>query len=57
MADYIKREDALKLLRVSAVNKYPTSFYVGILAAAQEIENIPAADVAPVVHGRWEKHI
>jgi hypothetical protein len=45
MADYIKREDALKLLRVSAVNKYPNSFYVGMLAAAQEIENIPAADV------------
>ena len=44
MADYIKREDALKLLRGSAVAKYPMSFYMGILAAAQEIENMPAVE-------------
>jgi hypothetical protein len=45
MAEYIKREDALKLLRVSAVKKYPMSFYMGILAAAQEIENMPVEKV------------
>lgn len=48
MAKYIELEAALKLLRVSAVKKYPSSFYVGILAAAQEIENMPAADVVLV---------
>lgn len=43
--DRISRSGALKILRESAVKKYPTSFYLGILAAAQEIENMPAADV------------
>lgn len=44
MAEYIKREDALLKLMQD-----------GCLASSIEsIKNIPAADVAPVVHGRWE---
>lgn len=44
MAEYIKREDALLKLMQD-----------GCLASRIEsIKNIPAADVAPVVHGRWE---
>lgn len=43
MAEYIKREDALLKLMQD-----------GCLASSIEsIKNIPAADVAPVVHGRW----
>nr|DAD70424.1 MAG TPA: zinc-ribbon domain protein [Siphoviridae sp. ctnhN1] len=45
MAEYIKREDALLKLMQD-----------GCLASSIEsIKNIPAADVAPVVHGRWEQ--
>lgn len=43
MAEYIERETAIKEL--------------GYYPAAQEyIRGIPAADVAPVRHGRWEKY-
>jgi hypothetical protein len=41
MAEYIKRE---------AVKRLVNNNFSGLLAA---IDSIPAADVAPVVHGRW----
>lgn len=57
MAEYIKREAILDLLK----NKYqdmsamPASYYKGFQYALKTIEKIkPAADVAPVRHGRWE---
>lgn len=53
MAEYIDREAAIKMMRGSAIAKYPLSFSFGILAAADELQNMPDADVAPVVHGRW----
>jgi hypothetical protein len=53
MAEYIEREALLKVLRGSAVAKYPASFAMGLFAAADEVSKLPAADVAPVVHGRW----
>ena len=53
MAEYISKEALLKVLRGSAVGKYPASFYMGLFAAASEVEKISAADVAPVRHGRW----
>lgn len=53
MAEYIEREDAIGMLRGSAIAKYPLSFYFGIFASADELEKLPAADVAPVRHGRW----
>lgn len=56
MAEYIEREALLKVLRGSAVGKYPMSFYMGLFAAANEVEKTPAADVVPVVHGRWIEH-
>lgn len=51
MAEYIEREALLK-------NRY--NIYVGFLGSVpvvnvKDIDNAPAADVAPVVHGRWEK--
>lgn len=56
MNEYIEREAALKILRGSAVGKYPASFYMGLFAAASEVEKIPAADVAPVVRCKDCKH-
>lgn len=56
MAEYIKREAAIK-----AVEK---ADYTAISSDADDckadylreiIESVPAADVAPVVHGRWER--
>lgn len=42
MAEYIERETAKKVL----------AFGVGV-TAANALDKVPAADVAPVVHGRW----
>lgn len=56
MAEYIEREALLKVLRGSAVAKYPASFAMGLFAAADEVSKLPAADVVPVVRGRWEVH-
>ena len=38
MAEYIEREAVLKILRGSAVAKYPSSFYVGLFAAGTECQ-------------------
>lgn len=49
MAEYIEREKAIDVI-VKAVD-------AGFAATAEDLaailENLPAADVAPVVHGRW----
>ena len=44
MADFIRREDALKVL----CNNYA-------YAAMDVIKRLPAADVAEVHHARWEE--
>lgn len=43
MAEYINREKAKHLLHIEYA-----------YAAEQLLDEIPAADVAPVVHGRWK---
>lgn len=45
MAEYIKRTDALRIV----------DEHHGARQAYQRIRKIPAADVAPVVHGRWKR--
>jgi rubredoxin len=45
MAEYIKREAVIDLI---------THRYENSEICTQELNSIPAADVAPVVHGRWE---
>lgn len=45
MAEYIEREAVIDLI---------TRRYENPEICAQEINSIPTADVAPVVHGRWE---
>ena len=47
MAEYLKREAVLDLI---------TRRYENPEICTQEINSIPAADVAPVVHGRWFYH-
>ena len=46
MAEYIEREKALECLKIA---RGYCSFAYG------EITRLPAADVAPVRHGRWEE--
>lgn len=53
MDEYIERDAAIRMLRGSAIEKYPLSFSSGIFASADELEKLPAYDVAPVRHGRW----
>lgn len=43
MSDYINRKEFLE--HMNRTNRYFTVKF--------DIENFPAADVAPVVHGRW----
>lgn len=45
MDEYISREKAKRLLHIEYA-----------YAAEQLLDEIPAADVAPVVHGRWVTH-
>lgn len=51
MAEYIEREEALAALMYAMCG---TGFQV---TAMREVRRIPAADVAPVVHGRWIKGV
>lgn len=53
MAEYIKREVALDAI-TNLAGKAPTrSAYETAWKSARALKKIPAADVAPVVHGRW----
>ena len=49
--DYIRREDAKAVLQEKVFHNLTDEFY----GAMQAIDELPAADVAPVVHARWEK--
>ena len=51
--EYISRAAAVELLRDTVAEGYPTPFHLGLYAAAKAIEALPAADVRPVVRGRW----
>ena len=59
MAKYIKLEDLMKFpIRLDHYDKEHGSkdFIYGIETMLEYAENLPAADVAPVVHGRWESN-
>ena len=53
MAEYIERKDLLELYRMDdpILNE---NGHVPLPVIRQNIIDIPAADVAPVRHGRWE---
>lgn len=56
MAEYIERNSAVVLLRergLEAGEKIGPVFANGIFDAVRFLGSFPAADVAPVVHGRW----
>ena len=51
MSDYIKRE----AIKYETWTTWPLCEQI-IVVRKKTIESIPAADVAPVRHGRWEHH-
>lgn len=52
MNDYIKRELAVE--RLEKLGKVVTNVGVAYICAAQQaMDELPPADVAPVVHGHW----
>lgn len=53
--DYIKREDALTGLEDSDIGFCDDEPIQTRNSALKIIQNIPAADVRPVVHGKWVK--
>lgn len=54
MTDYISREAAMNFeLSVKADPAEIQAITKGMALYAEHISSIPAADVAPVVHGRW----
>lgn len=56
MAEYIEREVALKICETEYQDRLRMLDYCGDTVAwniGGEIKALPAADVAPVVHGRW----
>jgi hypothetical protein len=56
MSDYIERETILKKLRGECLARYPPYCIMGILSAANEVANVPAADGRPVILCRDCKH-
>lgn len=54
--EYIEREAALEATTYNPlVEPDPTDIiYLTLVTAQKNIRKIPAADVAPVVHGEWE---
>ena len=50
MDEYIKREAVIEVIMSEPPDAHYPQWYV------DKIKSIPAADVVPVVHGRWEKH-
>ena len=56
MAEYINREAIMKFpIRKDHCDKEHANehFINGIESVLEYVENLPAVDVAPVVHGRW----
>ena len=54
IAEYIEREAAFEAITDLAGKASTRSAYEAVWKSARALKKIPAADVAPVVHGRWE---
>lgn len=54
MAEYIEHSAVVSILRAKANMAVLMDAAPYFEKAAQMLEKLPAADVAPVVHGRWE---
>ena len=55
MDEYIKREAAFDAITDLAGKATTRSAYEAVWKSARALEKIPAADVAPVIHGHWIK--
>ena len=55
MAEYIEREAVVMELNKTYdnMNAMGAQFYCGFMNAVHRIKDFPAADVAPVRHGKW----
>ena len=53
---YIEKEKAQIFLRTECLAKYPSSFANGLLAAADQLNKLPTADVVEVVRCKDCKH-
>lgn len=53
MDDYISRAEAVKAAMADASPKRTHDFNAGCARAANNVNAIPAADVRPVVRGKW----
>lgn len=53
MAEYIEREAAVQSLQTSRVGQEDSYAELVLACARIKIVRLPAADVAPVRHGRW----
>lgn len=57
MADYIDREAAkVFFMNMDAGRRCPCSTLLTPEEFTEYLDEIPTADVAPVVHGRWESY-
>lgn len=54
MAEYIERETAIKAIYESDPNGIRRTLGFNVGQIEEALRTIPAADVAPVVHGRWK---
>lgn len=52
MADYIDREELLTHQYNASRSNWPQM--AEMVVSVKDIEDVPAVDVTPVVHGRWE---
>ncbi len=52
MAEYIERENLLKRFNIDDMMNVNRTL-ISLREARETISNFPAADVAPVRHGRW----
>jgi rubredoxin len=57
MADeYIRRDDFIQYLEKCKKGAAVTNLvWAAIMAIERDVRDMPAADVAPVVHARWER--
>lgn len=54
MAEYIEREATKEKIKEIGDENYKGKYpHIGIIHAEQIVSRMPAADVAPVVHGKW----
>ena len=55
MTEYIKKSEALDVLKPLPADNLGDPFNLGINYARRKINAIPAADVSEVICGRWEE--